>query len=108
MSKLDNAVVGLVSGHLRSEAKLHSDMAIHDRLIAWAEGIEGVLARAEKAEAHIAEYKTEREYIHGFNAGFDEAKEQMKLPPFPTMLRKMWSGQEVQQWIDAALKEQGP
>lgn len=23
-----------------------------------------------------------------------------KLPKFPTMLRKMWSGGEVQQWID--------
>ena len=55
MSKRDNAVVGLVSGHLRAEARLHSDVAIHDRLIAWAEGIEGVLARAEKAEAALAE-----------------------------------------------------
>lgn len=27
-----------------------------------------------------------------------------ELPPFPTMLRKMWSGGEVQQWIDANLK----
>ena len=55
MGKLDSAVIGLVSGHLRAEAKLHSDMAIHDRLIAWAEGIEGVLARAEKAEALVDE-----------------------------------------------------
>lgn len=27
-----------------------------------------------------------------------------KLPPFPTMLRKMWNGSEVQQWIDENIK----
>jgi len=27
-----------------------------------------------------------------------------QLPPFPTMLRKMWSGREVQQWIDENIK----
>jgi hypothetical protein len=29
----------------------------------------------------------------------------MKIPKFPTMLRKMWSGGEVQKWMDAHLAE---
>jgi chromosome segregation ATPase len=33
-------------------------------------------ARAEAAEKQIAEFKLERDYVWGFNAGFDEAKEQ--------------------------------
>ena len=28
------------------------------------------------------------------------AQPEQKAPQFPTMLRKMWSGSEVQKWID--------
>lgn len=39
----------------------------------------------------------EREYFIGWNDGFEAAAGPLK---FPTMLRKMWSGAEVQAWID--------
>lgn len=31
-------------------------------------------AKIERLEARIAEYKTDREYIHGFNAGWEEGR----------------------------------
>lgn len=45
---------------------------------------ESQVERALKAEARIAELEAE----------------QAKPPQFPTMLRKMWSGGEVQRWIN--------
>jgi hypothetical protein len=36
----------------------------------------------------------------GMGLDASERREQAKPPRFPTMLRKMWSGGEVQAWID--------
>lgn len=40
----------------------------------------------------------------GWKYGFDAGKEQTKPLRFPTELRKMWTGAEVQDWLD---KNQG-
>lgn len=69
----------------------------HDRALTAAE------ARVELLEAEVARIQSDREYIIGFNAGWDEAAEQTLT--FPTMLRKMWSGGEVQKWIDQQMSE---
>lgn len=54
--------------------------------------------RVKALEAEVARVKTDRQFIIGFNDGWDEAIKQNLR--FPAMLRKMWSGQEVQRWID--------
>jgi len=36
-------------------------------------------AKLDHLKAQIAEYKTERSYIHGWNAGFEEAQEQARV-----------------------------
>lgn len=48
-------------------------------------------------EPHVQE-KIKRAYMDGYEAGAEP------LPRFPTMLRKMWSGSEVQAWIDEVQK----
>jgi hypothetical protein len=75
-----------------------------DEIVALRE----ILDRAEAAEARVTALEAEnkritsdREYVIGFNAGWDEAVAQTLR--FPTMLRKMWSGGEVQKWIDEAM-----
>lgn len=60
-------------------------------------------ARIKMLEAKVARVQSDREYIIGWNAGWDEAAEQTLT--FPTMLRKMWSGGEVQKWIDQQMSE---
>lgn len=53
------------------------------------------LAEANKA---LERHRSERSYVVGWNDGFAHAtSEDLK---FPTMLRKMWSGGEVQAWLD--------
>ena len=66
--------------------------------------------RATTAEADLAALRAEvervrsdREFIIGWNDGWQEAIKQNLR--FPTMLRKMWSGGEVQAWIDKAMAE---
>ena len=66
--------------------------------------------RAQAAETELAalrgeveRIKSDREYIIGFNHGWEEAVAQTLT--FPAMLRKMWSGGEVQAWIDKAMSE---
>lgn len=60
-------------------------------------------ARIKALEAQVTRVQSDREYIIGWNAGWDEAAEQTLT--FPTMLRKMWSGGEVQQWINQQMAE---
>ena len=55
-------------------------------------------AQVKELKAEVARVKSDREYVIGFNDGWDEAIKQNLR--FPTMLRKMWAGQEVQKWID--------
>jgi hypothetical protein len=50
-----------------------------------------------EAIAKIETFQSERPYIVGFNDGFEHVQETLR---FPIMLRKMWSGLEVQKWID--------
>lgn len=57
--------------------------------------------RVKDLEEEVARVKSDRQYIIGFNDGWDEAIKQNLR--FPTMLRKMWSGSEVQQWIEDQL-----
>jgi hypothetical protein len=68
--------------------------------------IDALRARVEELKAEIADGKQENGYIIGWNSGWDEAFARLK---FPTMLRKMWSGGEVQSWLDDRKREQtGP
>lgn len=58
------------------------------------------LLQAENARLveELKEHRSDLSYVIGWNAGFEHAfKEDLK---FPTMLRKMWSGGEVQRWLD--------
>jgi hypothetical protein len=48
--------------------------------------------------AEVERVKSDREYVIGWNDGFDHVHGPLR---FPTMLRKMWSGGEVQAWLDA-------
>lgn len=60
-----------------------------------------LIAEVERLRAQVERVTSDREYIIGFNAGWSEAVAQNLQ--FPTMLRKMWSGSEVQRWIDDAM-----
>jgi len=51
----------------------------------------------EEANAIIARLTSDREYVVGWNAGFEHVHGPLR---FPTKLRKMWSGSEVQKWLD--------
>ena len=53
----------------------------------------------------LARHREDREYVIGWNDGFDHALTKIVALQFPTMLRKMWSGSEVQAWLDARVKE---
>lgn len=48
--------------------------------------------------AELERHASDRQYIVGWNAGFEHVHGPLR---FPTMLRKMWSGGEVQAWLDA-------
>lgn len=74
---------------------------IGDTRIIFAEllvTLEAATARAENAEAEIVRLTSDRQYITGWNDGFTHVHGELR---FPTMLRKMWSGGEVQRWLDA-------
>jgi hypothetical protein len=65
---------------------------------------------ADKAEiarlrGEVTRLCCDREYIVGWTAGFDHAVETLANLQFPTALRKMWSGGEVQDWLNRAVKE---
>lgn len=76
---------------------------IQNAAVEAATALTAAQARIRELEAEVARVRSDREYIIGFNAGWDEAAEQTLL--FPTMLRKMWSGDEVQKWIDQRMDE---
>jgi hypothetical protein len=71
-------------------------------IAAAREAVPALLARVRELEADLKNIQQDLPYVMGWNAGFDHAlKETLKLQ-FPKMLRKMWSGGEVQKWIDEA------
>jgi hypothetical protein len=55
-------------------------------------GDEMVVASVSIDKDHTLDLYCEREQIPKVEA--------MLIPQFPTMLRKMWSGSEVQEWIN--------
>lgn len=61
--------------------------------------------RAEMGGAltEIERIRSDREYVIGWNDGFEHAGTMPATLQFPVMLRKMWSGGDVQKWIDDAL-----
>ena len=71
------------------------------RITSNAARITELQAEVERLRAQVERVTSDREYIIGFNAGWSEAVAQNLQ--FPTMLRKMWSGGEVQRWIDDAM-----
>jgi len=62
-----------------------------------ADRIEALEAALAKAVAEVERVQSDREYVIGWNAGFEHVNGPLR---FPTMLRKMWSGSEVQVWLD--------
>jgi hypothetical protein len=67
---------------------------------------ERLVRERDEARIEVADSKLENGYFIGWNSGWDDAFGRMK---FPTMLRKMWSGGEVQAWLDERKREQsGP
>ena len=82
-------------------SRARTDFWSHDRMDALFAAEAFILSQAETIAALTKEreqHQSEREYIVGWNDGFEHAtSETLK---FPTMLRKMWSGGEVQKWLD--------
>jgi len=62
-------------------------------------------ARVAKMEGVLARHREDREYVIGWNDGFDHALTKIVSLQFPTMLRKMWSGGEVQAFLDARIAD---
>lgn len=67
------------------------------------EGILALYAERDEARQEVADLRKDQGYIIGWNSGWDEAFSRLR---FPTMLRKMWSGGEVQRWLDEHKAEQ--
>ncbi len=49
---------------------------------------------------HSSEARDEVEYYHKMSVFHARAYTMLTTPQFPTMLRKMWSGGEVQDWLN--------
>jgi hypothetical protein len=77
-------VIGLVKSYARAAVKLNIEAAM-DAVRMYG----GSYTNAEILEMPCARAVAEQAVIS-----------ETKLPEFPTMLRKMWSGGEVQRWID--------
>jgi hypothetical protein len=60
------------------------------------------LAKVARMREALASIKADLPYVMGWNEGFDHAFSETLR--FPTMLRKMWSGSEVQSWLDEKRK----
>lgn len=80
-------------------------LVVHDALTtadasmtAQAAELASLRERLAKAEGEIERLTSDRQYIVGWNDGFAHVNGPLR---FPTMLRKMWSGGEVQAWLDA-------
>lgn len=57
-----------------------------------------LLREKERLGAEVERVSSDRQYVIGWNDGFAHVNGPLR---FPTMLRKMWSGGEVQAWLDA-------
>lgn len=57
-------------------------------------------ARVEELEAELNRLNEDLLFVMGWNEGFEHALTETVNWQFPTMLRKMWSGGEVQKWVD--------
>ena len=71
-----------------------------DRLPKDAAKINRLTARVVELEGELKSLRADLPYVVGWNDGFDHALDETVKLQFPTMLRKMWSGGEVQKWID--------
>jgi hypothetical protein len=65
-----------------------------------SELIDTLTARVGELERQIRDHHSDLPYVMGWNSGFDHAVKELFKLKFPTMPRKMWSGSEVQGWID--------
>jgi hypothetical protein len=68
---------------------------------AMVEGLQEALA--ETTDERLKDL-VERRLMYALYAAQDTTPPAAQPPRFPTMLRKMWSGTEVQEWIDANWK----
>ena len=67
-----------------------------------ANRLRNLAARITDLEAKLREIRQDMPYVMGWNAGFDHALNETIKLKFPTMLRKMWSGREVAEWLNKA------
>lgn len=82
---------------LRIAAENDRDRFIEGKVLAEHQR-DTALAQLAEANKALERHRSERSYVVGWNDGFAHAaSEDLK---FPTMLRKMWSGGEVQAWLD--------
>lgn len=77
-----------------------------------ADEIVRLTAENERLRQKIKDLTSDLLFVTGWNAGFEHAIQEALNLKFPAHIRKMWSGDEVQKWIDhktsearAALKE---
>ncbi len=54
----------------------------------------------ERLRNELTELREDLPFVTGWNDGFEHALTETVNLQFPIMLRKMWSGSEVQKWID--------
>lgn len=93
----------------RNEARATTAVvrAIKDQAFEKLDAAEATIAQQAQEIAALREdvkrVQSDREYIIGWNDGWDEAIDQNLR--FPTMLRMMWSGDKVQSWIDEQMAE---
>ena len=97
---------GDVKTHEGASAAMQTLALLEADAVEYRAQIATITKERDEARAEIAESKQENGYVIGWNSGWDEAFQRLK---FPTMLRKMWGGGEVQRWLDERRAEQtGP
>jgi hypothetical protein len=65
-----------------------------------ADELTALRARVKELEEENKAIMSDLPYVIGWNDGFEHALSETTNWQFPIMLRKMWSGTEVQKWID--------
>ena len=62
-------------------------------------------AENERLRQKIKDLTSDLLFVTGWNAGFEHAIQEALNLKFPAHIRKMWSGDEVQKWIDHQTSE---
>lgn len=99
----ETAEPGFIGAFARRDAAIAERDQFKARALAAESRVSALQAEVERLTGEVKRVQSDREYVIGWNDGWNEAAEQTLT--FPTMLRKMWSGGEVQQWINQQMTE---